>query len=314
VSVVRPVPDGFHSGVTPTAAETPPDEWAERVARALLAVPPRLRPALAWLTRRGPVRLVARTMAGVIRVQIFDRAMTLAAQAFTSIFPVLILLGSFLGAGEGHELADAAGLPETSRRVLDDAFGRGGFSAFGVLGALIVLVSSTGLARALARAYAVVWEVRKAPSGPRASWRWLIAVLTLTGLMVGSRLLGWVTHRLPMPHLSVAVLLLLADVGVAVLIPRLLLGGAVPARLLVAGGIIFGLVMLVVRPVGSVYLPRALATSADRYGTIGVAFTYIGWLYVVAFCVLLSAVLGRVLALDEGVVGRVLRGRVPSGR
>ena len=147
------------------------------------------------------LRLGARTMAGVVRVQIFDRAMTLAAQAFTSIFPVLILLGSVLGGGAGRELADAAGLPDTSRRVLDDAFGHGGFSTFGVLGGLIVLVSSTGLARALARAHAVVWEVRRAPSGPRASWRWLIAVLVLAGFMVGSRLLGWLTHRLPVPQM-----------------------------------------------------------------------------------------------------------------
>jgi membrane protein len=307
---VQPVPDDVHRGAGPIAAETMPDEWGERVARALAAAPPRLRPALAWLTRRGPVRLVARTMAGLMRVQIFDRAMTLAAQAFTSIFPVLILLGSVLGTGTGDELADAAGVPETSRRVLDDAFGHGGFSTFGVVGGLIVLVSSTGLARALARSYAAVWDVRKAPSGPRASWRWLIAVLTLAGFMVSSRLLGWVTHPLPMPHLSGAALLLLADIAVAVLIPRLLLGGGVPTRLLMAGGVIFGLVMLVVRPVGSVYLPRALATSADRYGTIGVAFTYISWLYAVAFCLLLSAVFGRVLALDEGLVGRALRGRV----
>ena len=310
MTVVQSVPEDHHRGTGPAAAEATPDEWDERIARALGVVPPRLRLPLAWVTRRVPVRLVAETMAGVMRVQIFDRAMTLAAQAFTSIFPVLILLGSLLGNGQSHELADAAALPEASRQVLDDALGHMGFSAFGVMGGLLVLVSSTGLARALARAYALVWGVRKAPSGPRASWRWLVAVLILAGFMVGARLMGWVMHPLPMPGLSVAALLLVTDIGIAVLLPRLLLGGAVPARLLVAGGVIFGLVMVVVRLAGSVYLPRALATSANRYGTIGVAFTYIGWLYVVAFCVLLSAVLGRVLALDEGPAGRALRGRV----
>lgn len=297
---VRGVPDDRSLGA---------DEWEERVAQVLVAMPSRLRPSLAWLTRRGPVRLMARTMAGLMRVQIFDRAMTLAAQAFTSIFPILILLGSVLGNGPGHQLADVAGLPETSRRVFDAAFGHGGFSTFGVVGGLIVVVSSTGLARALSRAYAAVWDVRKAPSGPRAAWRWLITVLILAGFMVGTRLSGWVTNRLPLPHLSGAALLLLADVAIAVLIPRLLLGRVVPARLLAAGGIIFGLVMMVVGPVESAYLPRALATSADRYGTIGVAFTYIGWLYIVGFCVLLSAILGQVLTLDEGWAGRMLRGR-----
>jgi membrane protein len=56
-----------------------------------------------------------------------------------------------------------------------------------------------------------------------------------------------------------------------------------------------------------VYLPRALRSSADRYGTIGVAFTYIGWLYVVAFCLLLAVVFGYVLAHDEGPLGRWIR-------
>jgi membrane protein len=307
VTDVPGVPEELPRGPVP---DTVSDEWEDQVTRALVAILSRLRLPLAWLTRRGPVRLLARTTAGLMRVQIFDRAMTLAAQAFTSIFPVLILLGSVLGTGPGHQLADAAGLPETSRLALDAAFGHGGFSTFGVVGGLIVVVSSTGLARALSRAYAAVWDVHKPPSGPRASWRWLIAVLILAGFMVGTRLSSWLTNRLPLPHLSGAVLLFLSDVAIAVLIPRLLLGRDVPARLLAAGGITFGLMMTAVRPVGSVYLPRALATSADRYGTIGVAFTYIGWLYVVAFCVLLSAILGQVLALDEGLAGRVLRGCV----
>ena len=106
-------------------------------------------------------------------------------------------------------------------------------------------------------------------------------------------------------------LLVLLDCGVAVLVPWLLLGGTVPARLLAVGGVIFGLVMLAVRRIGSVYLPRALASSADRYGTIGVAFTYIGWLYVIAFCLLLTAIVGHVVAEDEGVVSRVVRGHGP---
>ena len=97
--------------------------------------------------------------------------------------------------------------------------------------------------------------------------------------------------------------------------PWLLLGGAVPARALIPGSALFGLVMLAVRPVGSVYLPLALQSSAERYGTIGVAFTYIGWLYVVAFCLLLTAMIGHVVAHDEGTLGQLIRGarRVPPG-
>jgi len=260
----------------------------------------RLRPAADWLARQRAGRLPMRFATALVRVQIFDRSMTLAAQAFTSVFPVLIMLAAFLGQGLSAQVAELAHLPEASRQVLDEALSHGGLSAFGVVGSLVVLLSSTGLARALARAYAAVWAVGHTPAGPRAAWRWLATVLTLAASAVGTRLLTWLTADLPLPRASSAMLLLVADSAVAVLVPWLLLGGAVPARLLAPGGIIFGLVMLVVRPVGSIYLPRALQSSAHRYGTIGVAFTYISWLYVIAFCLLLAAVAGQVVVQERG--------------
>ena len=290
----------------PLPPDPQPDEWERRLAR-VLTIAPRLRPPIAWLARGLVGRLLLHTAAGLVRVQIFDRAMTLAAQTFTSIFPLIILFGTVAGRGRSTSLAELAHLPDASRKVIDDALSQSGFSAFGVLGGLIVLLSSTSLARALTRAYAVIWSVRQAPAGPAAAWRGLIAVVTLALFAVGTRLLGWLTGGFPLPHLSAAALLLMTDCAVAIVVPRLLLGRAVPVRMLLPGGLAFGAVMLIVRPAGSVYLPRALDTSADRYGTIGVAFTYIGWLYVVAFGLLVAVVFGEVVARDEGVLGRFFR-------
>jgi len=52
------------------------------------------------------------------------------------------------------------------------------------------------------------------------------------------------------------------------------------------------------------YAPKL---HVDTYGTIGLAFTYLGWLYVVSCCLLLSTVLGRVFgdALDRRPPGAV---------
>ena len=66
-----------------------------------------------------------------------------------------------------------------------------------------------------------------------------------------------------------------------------------PLRKLVTGGIIYGLLMLALRPVGGLFLSRSLEVSEERYGTIGLAFTYISRLYVLSFALLLAAVLGR---------------------
>jgi membrane protein len=93
----------------------------------------------------------------------------------------------------------------------------------------------------------------------------------------------------------------------AVSVPWLLMAGRIPARQLAPGAIIFALMMLVVRPASTIYLSFALESSADRYGPIGVAFTYLTWLYVISFTMLLSAVIGQVVASDDGPLGRFIR-------
>jgi membrane protein len=264
------------------------------------ALPGWLRPRAAAVLATWFGRTLLRCLAGLVKVQIFDRAMTLAAQAFTSIFPLLILFGSLLGAKQSAEFADALNLPPSSRRLLTDALSDRGVSTFGVFGALIVLFSATGLARAMVRAYATIWDIPKVRSGPAAAARWLVTVLLLSAFVI--------VGKLPLPLGVKQPFLLVADCGITVLLPILLLGGAVPARRLIPGGLVFGVIMVFVRPAGAVYLPRALASSDAHYGTIGLAFTYIGWLYVLSFCVLGSAVIGKVLADDEGLLGRVIRG------
>ncbi len=54
-------------------------------------------------------------------------------------------------------------------------------------------------------------------------------------------------------------------------------------------------------------VPPALMVTSDRYGTIGVSFTYIALLYIVAFCFLGSVVIGEVIATDRGALGAWIR-------
>jgi membrane protein len=105
---------------------------------------------------------------------------------------------------------------------------------------------------------------------------------------------------------------LTCDLTVAAFVPWILLSGAVAPRLLLPGALIFALLMLPVRPASAAWLPRALEASADRYGPIGVAFTYVGWLYVVSFLFLATAAVGQVIATDRGRLGSWIR-RGPSG-
>ena len=60
---------------------------------------------------------------------------------------------------------------------------------------------------------------------------------------------------------------------------------------------------------GHVYLPHALEISAEHFGSLGIAFAFIGWLFVMAFVLILATVLGAVIVQDEGVESLVRSGR-----
>ena len=82
-------------------------------------------------------------------------------------------------------------------------------------------------------------------------------------------------------------------------------------RKLVPGALAFALVVLVGRPASSAYLPRALEQSADQYGSIGVAFTYLASLYAVSFVFLAPQIFGSAVAEDRGGLGMFIRSDSP---
>ncbi|MCW2141250.1 YhjD/YihY/BrkB family envelope integrity protein [Actinoplanes cyaneus] len=261
----------------------------------LARIPERLRPRAALILGSRLGRLLLHGAGELVRVQIFDRAMTLAAQSFTSIFPLLIMLAALLGPGYRARFSDLMRLPEASQRLLQEALGGSRNNAFGVVGCLIVILSATGLSRALVRSYLVVWTIAQKPAGAAATGRQVGTVVVLVLFLLCARTLSWLASLLPAPHVTGVLVALVADTVLAVLLPWLLLGSRAPRRPLIAGAAAFGLMMMAVRAGGAVYLPRALQSSTDRYGTIGLAFTYIGWLYVLSFCLLLAAVVGALV-------------------
>ena len=100
-------------------------------------------------------------------------------------------------------------------------------------------------------------------------------------------------------------------VAIALFVPWILLKGAIRVRLLLPGALLFAVVMMIARPAYSLYLPRALDSSAEKYGSIGVAFTYLAWLYVISFIFLASSAFGQVIASDRGGFGEWIRGERP---
>jgi membrane protein len=259
--------------------------------------------APAWLLDQWLGRIAVNSAAGCVRIDVFDRAMTIAAQLFSSVLPILILFATWTGASA----AEALRMPDESRAVLDDAVVGASDAAFGIVGVLIVLVSATSLSRAMTRAYTAVWALPRPRNRLGSAWRWLAAVVVLALSVVLVRWLGTLGDGLPEPQAWRSGTAFAADAAVAVFVPWVLLAGAVRPRPLLPGALLFAVTMLAARPASAFWLPRALESSAERFGSIGVAFTYLAWLYTVAFCFLVTAVVGRAIATDEGRLGRWIR-------
>jgi membrane protein len=285
-------------------ADAPPASYEAAVQR----LPPALRSKVERLMAGWPGRTLLRVVAATARIELFDRSMTIAAQFFTSIFPILIALAAWVG-GVG-ELIDAAGVPQETQQLLDEALNTGSNeAAFGALGMVLVLASATSLSRALTRAFAAMWELPRPVTRLTAAWRWVAVVMALALALVAARGLTRLAAGLPPPTFWQALTSAACDVAVAVFVPWVLMGSQIRPRHLLPGAVLFAGAMVFLRPTSKVWLPHALEVSAERYGTIGVAFTYLAWLYVLSFCFLAAGVIGQVLTTDAGWLGRRLRGR-----
>ena len=278
--------------------------WSWRAQDALLRAQRRSPPAL--------VRFGLAVIHQMNRLEPFDRAMTLAAQAFTSIFPVLIVTFSLLphdDAGRlGGRVAKALALPEATRSALAGAFPDDAEQAatFGVLSLLIVLVSATSFSRALTRMYAKAWSVRG--PGWRSPWRWFAAILAITSCTVATQIaqrtadgVGWTAGAL--------LLTFVANTVLWTWVPSVLLAAEVPWRYLAPGGALMGASTVALYFASKVYMPSAMSYANSHFGELGVAFTCIGWLFAVAFVLIVATVLGVVVAREPGPAARFLARR-----
>jgi membrane protein len=258
----------------------------------------------------GAWRLWTACTTGMVRIEPFDRAMTLAAQAFTSIVPVLIVAAAFGPShrGPGDAMADAVGLSEEARAALEASVPSGATvsSSIGLLGVLVALVTATSYSRALERMYSKIWEVER--PGLRTAWRWLAAIGAVLAAVALLRVTRQATAGDTWSGLTELVVELLVWTAVWTFVPWVLLQAEVPARVLVCGGLLSAVALAVLAAVGSIYLPIALEAGARQFGVLGMTFTYIGWLFALSFALVAAAVVGRACALDDGRLGRVVRG------
>ncbi|MDL9936032.1 hypothetical protein QSJ18_04685 [Gordonia sp. ABSL1-1] len=269
--------------------------------------------ALTWARRTPGAALVVRIATDIARGNVTDRAMTLAGQAFTSLLPIVILLTTLPGKDVVDDALHGLGIKENAGIVAHST--PESFGAFGIFGALMTIAGATSLARALGRMYVSIWGVTKLPL--RGWWRWVIVIFvipvaaTVQGLAAGLRsmsifgvhiedrgLLGF--------GLEIGVTLIVWSLLWTV-IPRLLVSAQVPWRLLAINGIATGLCVTALLVGSRVALPRILESTTDHFGTLGVVFVAISWLFFFACILVVVTLVIHAIASDAGYLGRWVR-------
>jgi membrane protein len=229
-----------------------------------------------------------------IRIEGAQQATVLAAQAFTSLIPFLVVAAAVGPGGDlGDRIVDRFGLSGSSARSVQELFNSAGETESAVtwVSVIILVLSALSFTRALQRTFQRTYDV---PAGDwRQLWRGLAWLLgAAVWLVVSSPLRGTLSdvgHGIVLPLAAS----MIAGFALWLWTPSILLG-AIDWRRLAPGAAVSGLLGVLLSVASGIYVPILMTWSADRYGLIGIAFSLQSWLLVGGFVVVIGAVVGAV--------------------
>ena len=223
------------------------------------------------------------------------QATVLAAQAFTSLIPFMVVVAAFApGNGDlADRLVERFDLTGASARSVQQLFASAGEtqSAITWISIVILVLSALSFTRALQRIFQRAYDyesggVRDIPRG----FGWIAGLVTW--VVISSPLKGALQD---VGGVVVAVAISTATGFVLWLGTPMLLLGERDWRRLAPGALSSGVLGALLGVASGIYVPIAMTWSADRYGLIGVAFALQSWLLVTAFVVVVGAVLGATI-------------------
>lgn len=224
-------------------------------------------------------------------------AASIALSAFLSLFPLLLVaiaVVGFLSSGDSgfaQDLVHDLGLEGRSADVVTDAVGsaEGSRRAATVVGLLGLAWSGLGVVGAVQAAINATWQQVGRGLADRAyAVGWLLGTALLLVVNAG---LGVVLGLAPG---WAAPLALAVGLGMNTLLfvwTYHLLGHVrVPWRAHLPGALLLAAGFELLKVVGAIYVPRAVASSSALYGSLGVVFAVLAWLLVYGRLIVYGAV------------------------
>ena len=263
------------------------------------------------------VPVVRSIITGLVRIELIDRSMAIAAQAMLALVPLLVVLAAFLPP-EVTDVAldrfrDLTGIGEAGKTLVQSTLDPEQVRAqIGAIGLLITLLSATSFARAVQRMYERVWDQRHigGMNGIRRSSLWLIGwLITLQTLTA----LGFVLTKVA----DLGAVRFVLQGAAATLIwwwtSRVLLFSRVPWRTLLLGAALTGFGLVAYSWGSALVMPVYVASSAAAFGALGLILAITTWLVGFAGLLVVASVVGRAVVEDAEVrhLTRAIATRIP---
>jgi len=261
------------------------------------------------LVERARTSLLWRIVVALYEINLRDRALTLAGQAFIALVPLLIVVATLVTRSDAiaaaNFLIDKFALAGSTADAVRALFSRppettGGLS---IIGLLVLLFSVNSFARLLQRTYEVAWGLSQ--RAPRRAVLGMGGALVLLATLGGSAYLSGLVVDLPGGRVTTLMVQLCVATPGWWLMAWLLLSGRVGKRRLLPGALTSAMAQVLTTWAGMIWVPFLIERNAERYGVIGVAIALISWMVVLAFLVVASAVvgahLGSAFAREKGV-------------
>ena len=281
---------------------------AGKVSGAVAAGRERAAPLVAWADESLPGRLWRR----LLEMEFVERSIALAAKAFVSLLPLLIVVAAFvpevLRRGLIDSLISRFGLSGEALEYVQSAFASPDEirASTSILGLVLTLLFAVSFTTATQRVFLRAWR-RPAQGALRDKSRgtlWLagsVAFLTTVG-SVAKVLTG-----LPGTLLT----LLLAVAGSTLLwwwTARTFLRGDVRWRPLLPTALLLGIGASAYAGAAAIWMPRVLEGNVEQFGFVGVGMSFVTWFVGFGFLVVGAAALGPCLVEGDGAVAHWLRG------
>lgn len=228
-------------------------------------------------------------------------ASSIALASFVSLFPLLLVVIAVIGfvsSGDSSfasSLIGELGLRGRAAETVNDAIAtaEGSRRAASVVGFVGLLLSGLGVVGSLQNALNAAWQAKGRGLVDRlVALRWLLGagVLFLLTAALGP-LLRWAPG--PAKPLTVALGLALTTV-LFIWTYHSLGNSSVRWRVHLPGAVLVALGFEVLKLVGAILVPHAVASSSALYGSLGVVFAVLAWLLLYGRLIVYGAVLNVV--------------------